>query len=67
MASTAGLYTGARLLEILSRRRPEHRAERAAEFRSARPSYAEVRGASPFTLLDKIRANAKFEGAREVI
>ncbi|WP_011296930.1 phosphomannomutase/phosphoglucomutase [Cupriavidus necator] len=63
-----GLYTGARLLEILSRHTDPSAVLNALPNANNTPELQLkcVEG-EPFTLLDKIKANARFEGAREVI
>ncbi|CAG2128456.1 Phosphomannomutase/phosphoglucomutase [Cupriavidus yeoncheonensis] len=63
-----GLYTGARLLEILSRH-PDPSAVLNALPNANNTPELQLKCAEgePFTLLDKIKANAKFDGAREVI
>ncbi|KWR90167.1 phosphomannomutase/phosphoglucomutase [Cupriavidus sp. IDO] len=63
-----GLYTGARLLEILSRHAGPSAVLNALPNANNTPELQlKCAEGEPFTLLDKIRANAKFEGAREVI
>ncbi|CAG9177823.1 phosphomannomutase/phosphoglucomutase [Cupriavidus respiraculi] len=63
-----GLYTGARLLEILSRHDDASAVLNALPNSNCTPELQlKCAEGEPFTLLDKIRANAKFEGAREVI
>lgn len=63
-----GLYTGARLLEILSRHDDPSAVLNALPNSICTPELQlKCAEGEPFTLLDKIRANAKFEGAREVI
>lgn len=63
-----GLYTGARLLEILSRHTDPSAVLNALPNANNTPELQlKCAEGEPFTLLDKIKANAKFEGAREVI
>lgn len=63
-----GLYTGARLLEILSRHADGSAVLNALPNSNCTPELQlKVAEGEAFTLLDKIRANAKFEGAKEVI
>ncbi|AZG13636.1 MULTISPECIES: phosphomannomutase/phosphoglucomutase [Cupriavidus] len=63
-----GLYTGARLLEILSRHADPSAVLNALPNSNCTPELQlKVAEGEAFTLLDKIRANAKFEGAKEVI
>ncbi|MCY1212456.1 Phosphomannomutase/phosphoglucomutase [compost metagenome] len=62
-----GLYTGARLLEILSRHTDPSAVLNALPNANNTPELQlKCAEGEPFTLLDKIKANAKFEGAREV-
>ncbi|MEM5427362.1 phosphomannomutase/phosphoglucomutase [Cupriavidus oxalaticus] len=62
-----GLYTGARLLEILSRHADPSAVLNALPNANNTPELQlKCAEGEPFTLLDKIKANAKFEGAREV-
>ncbi|CAJ93961.1 Phosphomannomutase [Cupriavidus necator] len=63
-----GLYTGARLLEILSRHADPSAVLNALPNANNTPELQlKCAEGEPFTLLDQIKANAKFEGAREVI
>lgn len=63
-----GLYTGARLLEILSRHADSSAVLNALPNANNTPELQlKCAEGEPFTLLDKIRANARFDGAREVI
>ena len=63
-----GLYTGARLLEILSRHADPSAVLNALPNAHNTPELQlKCAEGEPFTLLDKIKANAQFEGAREVI
>ncbi|WP_018311237.1 phosphomannomutase/phosphoglucomutase [Cupriavidus sp. UYPR2.512] len=63
-----GMYTGARLLEILSRQADPSAVLNALPNANNTPELQlKCAEGEPFTLLDKIKANAKFEGAREVI
>ncbi|MBY4898133.1 phosphomannomutase/phosphoglucomutase [Cupriavidus sp. AU9028] len=63
-----GLYTGARLLEILSRHDDPSAVLNALPNANNTPELQlKCAEGEPFELLDRIRANAKFEGAREVI
>ncbi|WP_342051798.1 MULTISPECIES: phosphomannomutase/phosphoglucomutase [unclassified Cupriavidus] len=63
-----GLYTGARLLEILSRHTDPSAVLNALPNANNTPELQlKCAEGEPFALLDKIRANAKFDGAREVI
>ncbi|RZT41359.1 phosphomannomutase/phosphoglucomutase [Cupriavidus agavae] len=63
-----GLYTGARLLEIVSRHDDPSAVLNALPNSNCTPELQlKVAEGEAFTLLDKIRANAKFEGAKEVI
>lgn len=63
-----GLYTGARLLEILSRHDDPSAVLNALPNSICTPELQlKCAEGEPFTLLDRIRANARFEGAREVI
>ncbi|AOY98908.1 phosphomannomutase/phosphoglucomutase [Cupriavidus sp. USMAHM13] len=62
-----GLYTGARLLEILSRHADPSAVLNALPNSNSTPELQlKCAEGEPFALLDKIRANATFEGAREV-
>ncbi len=62
-----GLYTGARLLEIVSRQTDSSAVLNALPNSLCTPELQlKCAEGEPFTLLDKIRANARFEGAREV-
>ncbi|CAM3339225.1 phosphomannomutase/phosphoglucomutase [Cupriavidus taiwanensis] len=63
-----GLYTGARLLEILSRHADPSAVLNALPNANNTPELQlKCAEGEPFTLLDKIKANASFDGAREVI
>ncbi|AMR79521.1 phosphomannomutase/phosphoglucomutase [Cupriavidus nantongensis] len=63
-----GLYTGARLLEILSRYADPSAVLNALPNALNTPELQlKCAEGESFTLLDKIKASAKFEGAREVI
>ncbi|WP_454764674.1 phosphomannomutase/phosphoglucomutase [Cupriavidus campinensis] len=63
-----GLYTGARLLEILSRHADASAVLNALPNSNCTPELQlKCAEGEAFTLLDKIRANAKFDGAKEVI
>ena len=62
------MHTGARLLEILSRHADPSAVLNALPNSNCTPELQlKVAEGEAFTLLDKIRANAKFEGAKEVI
>ncbi|MDX9707608.1 MAG: phosphomannomutase/phosphoglucomutase, partial [Azospira sp.] len=63
-----GLYAGARLLEILSRHADPSTVLKALPNATSTPelNIAMTEG-EPFALLDELKANARFDGAREVI
>ena len=63
-----GLYTGARLLEIVSRLADPSATLNALPNSHCTPELQlKCAEGEPFALLDKIKANATFEGAKEVI
>jgi len=63
-----GLYAGARLLEILSRERdPGAVLEALPDAVSTPELHLKLAEGENYTLMDKLRAGARFEGAREVI
>lgn len=63
-----GLYAGARLLEILSRSPDANAVLKALPSSPSTPEInIKMAEGEPFTLLDKLKANASFPGAREVI
>ncbi|WP_082228633.1 phosphomannomutase/phosphoglucomutase, partial [Ralstonia solanacearum] len=62
-----GLYTGARLLEILSRHADPSAVLNALPNSHCTPELQlKCAEGEPFALLDKIKANATFDGAKEV-
>ena len=60
-----GLYTGARLLEILSRSATRCRAEGAAERHQHPELNIKMAEGEPFALLDELKASARFTDAEE--
>ncbi|MCS6766251.1 MAG: phosphomannomutase/phosphoglucomutase [Candidatus Protistobacter heckmanni] len=63
-----GLYTGARLLEIVSRAADPNAVLNALPNSLCTPELQlPCAEGEPFSLLDKIKASARFEGAREVL
>jgi phosphomannomutase/phosphoglucomutase len=63
-----GLYAGARLLEILSRERdPGAVLEALPDAISTPELHLKLAEGENFTLMDKLKAGARFEGSREVI
>lgn len=63
-----GLYAGARLLEILSRERdPGAVLEALPDAISTPELHLKLAEGENYTLMDKLKAGARFEGAREVI
>src|SRR5882672_1888268 len=63
-----GLYAGARLLEILSRERDVGAVLEALPDAVSTPElHLKLAEGENYTLMDKLRAGARFEGAREVI
>jgi len=62
-----GLYTGARLLEILSRsENPSATLEELPTAFSTPELKLEMKEGEPFTLIDALKHNAKFDGAQAV-
>jgi phosphomannomutase/phosphoglucomutase len=63
-----GLYTGARLLEILSRSADVNAPLKALPNSPSTPELnIKMAEGEPFTLIDKLKAQGKFEGATEII
>ena len=63
-----GLYAGVRLLEILSRASDANAVLEALPDSSSTPELnIAMHEGEPFTLLDELRRDAHFEGAREII
>ncbi len=63
-----GMYAGARLLEILSRHADPSAVLNALPNATSTPElHLKTAEGENFTLMDKLRAQAKFPGAREVI
>jgi len=63
-----GLYAGARLLEILSRERdPSAVLEALPDAVSTPELHLKLAEGENFSLMEKLKASARFEGAREVI
>ena len=63
-----GLYTGARLLEILSRSADVNAPLKALPNSPSTPELnIKMAEGEPFTLIDKLKAEGKFEGATEII
>jgi phosphomannomutase/phosphoglucomutase len=63
-----GLYAGVRLLEILSRSADPSATLKALPNSSSTPELnIKMNEGEPFTLLDDLRRDARFEGAREII
>ena len=63
-----GLYAGARLLEILSRSADGNAVLKALPKAVSTPELnIKMAEGEPFVLLDKLKANARFDGAREII
>ncbi|HET7775886.1 MAG TPA: phosphomannomutase/phosphoglucomutase, partial [Azospira sp.] len=63
-----GLYTGARLLEILAQSADANPVLKGLPNATSTPELnIKMAEGEPFTLLDKLKANAKFESAREII
>ncbi|HJW23867.1 MAG TPA: phosphomannomutase/phosphoglucomutase [Rhodocyclaceae bacterium] len=63
-----GLYAGARLLEILSRSADGNTVLKGLPNSTSTPELnIKMAEGEPFALLDKLKAQAKFAGAREVI
>ena len=63
-----GLYAAARLLEILSRSADPSATLKALPNSSSTPELnIKMNEGEPFTLLDDLRRDARFEGAREII
>jgi len=63
-----GLYAGARLLEILSRERdPGAVLEGLPDSVSTPELHLKLAEGENYALMDRLKANARFEGAREVI
>jgi len=63
-----GLYTGARLLEILSRSADVNAPLKALPNSPSTPELnIKMAEGEPFTLIDKLKAAGKFEGATEII
>ena len=63
-----GLYSGARLLEILARASDGNRALKALPNSPSTPELnIRMAEGEPFTLIDKLKADNKFVGAREII
>jgi phosphomannomutase/phosphoglucomutase len=62
------LYAGARLLEILSRERdPGAVLERLPDAVSTPELHLKLAEGENYTLMDKLKASARFDGAREII
>jgi len=63
-----GLYAGVRLLEILSRSNDPSAVLKALPNSSSTPELnIKMNEGEPFTLLDDLKRDARFEGAREII
>jgi phosphomannomutase / phosphoglucomutase len=63
-----GLYTGARLLEILARSADVNAPLKALPNSPSTPELnIKMAEGEPFTLIDKLKAQGKFEGATEII
>ena len=63
-----GLYTGARLLEILSRSADVNAPLKALPNSPSTPELnIKMAEGEPFTLIDKLKAEGKFAGAKEII
>ena len=63
-----GLYTGARLLEILSRSADANPVLKNLPNSPSTPELnIKMAEGEPFTLIDKLKANGKFTGAEEII
>jgi len=63
-----GLYTGARLLEILSRAGDANAVLKGLPNSPSTPELnIKMAEGEPFALIDKLKAEARFDGAREVI
>jgi len=63
-----GLYTGARLLEILARAADANPVLKSLPNATSTPELnIKMAEGEPFALLDKLKAGAKFEAAREII
>ena len=63
-----GLYTGARLLEILSRSADPSAVLKALPNAASTPELnIKMAEGEPFALLDELKASARFEGAEEII
>jgi phosphomannomutase/phosphoglucomutase len=63
-----GLYTGARLLEILARSADVNAPLKALPNSPSTPELnIKMAEGEPFTLIDKLKAQGKFEGASEII
>ncbi|WP_313954133.1 phosphomannomutase/phosphoglucomutase [Accumulibacter sp.] len=63
-----GLYAGVRLLEILSRAADANAVLEALPDSSSTPELnIGMQEGEPFALIDELRGNARFEGAREII
>ena len=63
-----GLYTGARLLEILTRSADANAPLKALPDSPSTPELnIKMAEGEPFALIDKLKANGKFDGATEVI
>ncbi|MCB1942764.1 MAG: phosphomannomutase/phosphoglucomutase, partial [Candidatus Accumulibacter sp.] len=63
-----GLYAGARLLEILSRAADASAVLEALPDSSSTPELnIGMQEGEPFALIEELRRNARFDGAREII
>ena len=63
-----GLYSGVRLLEILSRSPDANAVLKALPNSTSTPELnLKMSEGEPFRLVDALKRNAKFEGAREII